>query len=343
MSALHVTHPWILLMLPLALAPLIVPVLAGSFYPSLAAVPSDRLSAVLDAGLRLAGLVAIAGTVLGLAGPFTGGGMVERLGTGANILLLADRSGSMNDTFGGKVPSGGEESKAAAAKRLLGDFIARREHDLFGLALFATMPIEVMPLTAHRAAILAAVDAIDRPGLGYTNVGRGLALALDMLRSSDRDAARVILLISDGAAVIDPQVQLKLRAAFAETAVHLYWLFLRTANGRGIDDVPRSPSDDTPRTMPERHLDIFFKSLKVPYRAFQTEGADGVGEALQAIDRLEQAPLPYREPTPVTDLTGLAFAVAGLATLALAAAAAGQVELRRRHGLPPATARHEPA
>ena len=216
MSALHVTHPWILLLLPLALAPLIVPVLAGSFYPSLAAVPSDRLSAVLDAGLRLAGLVAIAGTVLGLAGPFTGGGMVERLGTGANILLLADRSGSMNDTFGGKVPSGGEESKAAAAKRLLGDFIAKREHDLFGLALFATMPIEVMPLTAHRAAILAAVDAIDRPGLGYTNVGRGLALALDMLRSSDRDAARVILLISDGAAVIDPQVQLKLRAAFAE-------------------------------------------------------------------------------------------------------------------------------
>ena len=121
MSALHVTHPWILLLLPLALAPLIVPVLAGSFYPSLAAVPSDRLSAVLDAGLRLAGLVAIAGTVLGLAGPFTGGGIVERLGTGANILLLADRSGSMNDTFGGKVPSGGEESKAAAAKRLLGD------------------------------------------------------------------------------------------------------------------------------------------------------------------------------------------------------------------------------
>lgn len=46
----------------------------------------------------------------------------------------------------------------------------------------------------------------------------------------------------------------------------LYWLFLRTAGSLGIYELPEAGSD-TPQTAPERHLDLFFNSPGVSYRA----------------------------------------------------------------------------
>ena len=64
------------------------------------------------------------------------------------------------------------------------------------------------------------------------------ALALDMQEADTSPAARVIVLISDGAAVIDRKVQEQLRAAFARRPINLYWLFLRTEGTPGISTVP---------------------------------------------------------------------------------------------------------
>ncbi|SNB65510.1 mxaC protein [Arboricoccus pini] len=322
-------HLWLFWFIPLALLPILVRPWRRNAFSSLLVVPADRPSLLLSIGVKAMACIAIAAILIALSGPYVGGRMIERVGTGAQILILADRSGSMNDTFAGDRPDRDQESKASAATRLLADFVRRREHDLFGLAMFATLPIPVMPLTNHRDAILGAIDAVDRPGLGYTNVGRGLILALEMLRRSQSDGVRVILLVSDGAAVIDPDVQQRLRAGFAEAPVHLYWLFLRTAGGRGIYDVPDSPSVDNPRTMPERHLDLFFKSLGIPYRAFETDGADAVGQALAEIGRLEQAPLHYSEPTPRFELATPALILALIMTLLLTAALGSQVRFAR--------------
>ena len=65
----------------------------------------------------------------------------------------------MNDTFAGRSPEGGEESKATATKRILKDFIGQRPHDLVGVAAFSTSPMLVMPLTDHHDAVRAAIDA----------------------------------------------------------------------------------------------------------------------------------------------------------------------------------------
>ena len=150
------------------------------FVGSVAAAPADLLSTALRWILRFSGALAIALIVLALAGPYRGGETVSRVGEGAQVVILLDRSGSMNDTFAGRTPEGGAESKAAATKRILRDFVGRRPHDLFGVAAFSTSPILVLPLTDHRDAVRAAIDASDRPGLDYTDMARGLAMALSM-------------------------------------------------------------------------------------------------------------------------------------------------------------------
>jgi mxaC protein len=242
-------------------------------------------------------------------------------------VLLIDRSGSMDNTFAGQAPEGGEESKSAAARRLLKDFVLGREHDLVGVAAFSTSPMHILPLTDQKDAVLAAVDAMDRPGLAYTNVGRGLALALDMQEADTSLAARVIVLVSDGAAVIDRKVQEKLRAAFAKRRVNLYWLYLRTEGAPGILDVPKPGEEDTPQALPERHLNIFFKSLGIPYKAFEAENPEAVAAAVAEIGKLERSPITYYERVPQQSLAWLAYAIAAAAIVLLLVSKLAEVRL----------------
>lgn len=313
---LAITTPLLLLLLPLVLLPLIFPAQKSEGYPSLAVADTDTLSLVVDLLLRVAGAIAIAGLVLGLSGLHCLGQSIERLGEGANIVLLFDRSASMNDTFAGRPATGGEESKSAAARRFLNEFVASREHDRFGVTAFSTAPMFVLPLSDHKHATAAAIDAIELQGLALTDVGRGLAMAqamqeADILATQGNDArlgSRAIVLVSDGAAVIDGKLQEKLRAAFAKRPLHLYWIFLRTEGSRGISDAPQEGRPDTPYAMPERYLNRFFESLKVPYQAFEAENPAAVGEAIAAIDKLERSPITYVERIPQRDLSGFAYA-----------------------------------
>ncbi|WP_442756097.1 vWA domain-containing protein [Methylocystis sp. JAN1] len=302
-------HPELLLLAPVAVAPLLRSALRGSTITSLDCAPQDSLSSLVAIALKFLGVAALLCSLLGAAGPFFPGEEVERLAEGAQIVMLIDRSGSMNETFAGRNPSGGEESKAAAAKRILKAFVDSRRRDLVGVAAFSTSPMLVTPLSDHPDATKAAIDAIDRPGLDYTNIARGLAMALSMFRASDADHSRAILLISDGAGVIDPKIQDDLRADFRKTRVNLYWLFLRTEGSRGIYAAPDGDAE-SPQAAPERHLDLYFKSLGVPYRAFEAEGPKATEDALRQIDRLERRPMRYFEKLPRRDLSSVPFAVA---------------------------------
>ena len=336
--SLAVSHPLVLLLLPLAVLPLLATAQDTEGYPSLRAAKPDPLSVAIDLALRLMGAIAITALVLGLAGLHRLGQSIERLGEGANIVLLFDRSASMNDTFAGQAPTqSGEESKSAAARRFLKQFVTSREHDRFGIAAFSTSPMYVLPLSDHKEATLGAIDAIEQPGLALTNVGKGLAMALsmhdaDILSTQGTDggiASRAIVLVSDGAAVINRKVQQKLEAAFLKRPVNLYWIFLRTENSRGIFDKPGPDDTDTPFAMPERHLHLFFENLKIPYTAFEVENPAAVGEAVAAIDKLERRPMRYDERIPQKDFSGVAYAVAGLSLLLLVIAKLAEVKVSR--------------
>ncbi len=324
---LALSAPWVLLLLPLALLPLLFSSQREQSYPSIGGIEADPLSLAIDWTLRIAGAIAIVALILGLGGLHRLGRTIEKSGEGAHIVLLIDRSSSMDNTFAGRAPEGGEESKSAAARRLLKDFIVHRDHDLVGVAAFSTSPMHILPMTEHKDAVMAAVDAMDRAGLAMTNVGRGLALSLDMQEADTSPAARVIVLVSDGAAVIDRKVQDKLRAAFARRPINLYWLFLRTAGTPGISTVPAPGEEDTPQAMPERHLDKFFKSLGISYRAFEAENPEAIALAISEIGKLERSPITYLERIPHEDLSARVFAVAAAALLVLLAAKLSEVRL----------------
>lgn len=321
MFSLDVDHPALLFLLALALLPLAALPLHGSVLPAVALVPRDGLSIAVSLGIRLAGALAIAALVLGLAGLNLKAREIERIGSGANLMLLIDRSASMDNTFADRAPGAGEESKSAAAKRLLTEFLVRRPRDRIGIAAFSTSPIPVMPLTDHHEAVAAAVAAIDRPGLALTDVGRGLALALDSFdATAGLGGARAVLLVSDGAAVIDPRVQAALRDSLKRAPVRLYWLFLRTVGSPGIFDKPRVPGEDTPQAMPERHLNLFLASLGLPYRAFEAGSPEAVANAIAEIDRQESQPIAYLERIPRRDFARLCYAIAAAASALLLAA-----------------------
>ena len=140
-------------------------------------------------------------------------------------------------------------------------------------------------------------------------------------------ASRAILLVSDGAAVIDRRVQERLRAQIAKRPVNLYWLYLRTAGAPGIFDPPGEDVPDTPQALPERHLNLFFQTLKVPYKAFEAEDPKAVAEAITEIDKLERNPIRYQERIPEQDLSSIAYAIAAAGLLALLLAKLAEVRL----------------
>ncbi len=329
MDLLHlsVTRPAWMWLLALALLPWLYSARLSSAWPWLGSVPHDRTSRILDLALRAVASLCIATFVLAGAGLRHGGEAIERISHGAHIALLIDRSSSMNETFAGLTPNGNEESKAAAAKHLLDDFVGRRAHDRIGMVAFSTAPMFVLPLTEHQEAVHAAINAMDRPGLSYTDVARGLAMALSMFDNGDTLASHVVVLVSDGAAVIDRRVQDQLRSEIAAHPVRLYWLFLRTQNGLGIFDQPNDDVADTPQEMPERHLNLYFASLGSPYRAFEAADAEGLARAIDEIDRSESAPIRYSEPAPQHDLAVLMFALAACAAALLCVAKLAEVRI----------------
>ena len=327
-ARLSATSPLVLWLLPLALLPLLASAQRRTPVPAIDSGPADLLSRVVGWTLTAAGILGLAGLIVGLAGPCRRGETVIRTGIGAQVSMLVDRSGSMNETFAGRQPSGAEESKAAASRRLLGDFVGSREHDQFAVTAFSTAPMLVVPMTDRHEAVRAAIRAIDRPGLDYTNVARGLAMALSQFGAESANVSRALLMVSDGAAVIDPRVQGTLRAAFAKVRPNLYWLFLRTKGSPSISDKPAG--EDTPQAAPERHLDLFFKSLGTPYRAFEAEGPEAVAAAIRQIEALERDPIPYTERRPRRDLSGWAYGAALLGLVLLAAGKLAEADLHRR-------------
>lgn len=314
---LAVEHQWVLWGLILMVLPLLNSGMQTIDQPWLALLPQDKISQLLAFLLRLLAMLIIAFLVLGIAGLHLNEQTRERIGKGANIVLLLDRSNSMENSFAGRTPEGNEESKANAARRLLAEFVQHRPADRVGVAAYSTAPLFVMPLTANKSAVEAAIAATKNPALAYTHVAKGLSMALGFFQQPAQAGARIVVLVSDGAAAINKDDEQKLRAWFQQYQVRLYWLFLRTANSPGIYDQPQDARDDNAQAMPERYLHQFFSSLHTPYQAYEAESPLALQKAIQDINQLENQPLHYTERLPRTDLSGLCYLGAALLMLLL--------------------------
>src|SRR5262245_22441902 len=90
-------QPLFLLLLPLALLPLLRRRADTLAYPSVAWLPRDRAGRLLGLLWRALAVSAMASTIVGLAGPGQPGAEVVRSGRGAELLILMDRSSSMDN------------------------------------------------------------------------------------------------------------------------------------------------------------------------------------------------------------------------------------------------------
>ncbi len=264
-------------------------------------IPEDPLSEWMDRGLRFAASLAIVLLIIGISGPYQREQPVEHIGTGAHIVLLLDRSSSMNENFTGRyLGARASESKSAMARKLLSEFVDRREHDLFAMVAFAAAPIYVLPLTDDRVAVQSAIAAAGARGHGVTNIAPGLAMAVDFFRQRPKEGSRLVLLVSDGAARIDDETRERLKQMFQETGTTLYWIYLRNPTSAPLTERPANPNEST---TPEYFLNAYFESLDVPYKAFEAENPDAMEKAIREVERLENLPLPYQEILPRQDLS----------------------------------------
>lgn len=299
------SEPWALLLGIFAAVPLISTGQKIQAYSSLALVPEDPLSTAIDRALRVCAVSAILCLAAGIAGPHLREQWVERIGTGAHIVLLIDRSSSMNENFSGRYLGGAtHESKSAIASKLLAEFAGRRREDLFALVAFSAAPVYVLPLTQDQEAVQAAIRSLGNRGHGVTNIAPGLAMALDYFSGRPLTGSRIILLVSDGAARIDAETGDYLRQVFQNNRAALYWIYLRNPKGGTLSTPPQNPNEST---TPEYFLHRYFQTLGVPYRAYEADNPEAVQRAIVDVEQLENQPLHYLEKLPRLDLSGWCY------------------------------------
>lgn len=79
-------------------------------------------------------------------------------------------------------------NRIEVAKKVIADFVSKREGDRFGLVIFAGKPFLLSPLTSDLEAYSAILSKVttdsvrqEIPGLSGTNIGEGLLLASESL------------------------------------------------------------------------------------------------------------------------------------------------------------------
>ena len=302
---LSLTYPWVLLLSPLALLPFFGRHQKALRYSSLTALPFDAISFILFTLLKLVSASIILLLIFSLTSPYLKEQTVQRIGNGAQIVLLLDRSASMNENFAGRYFGGSaKESKVAIARKLLGEFVQQRQDDFFGMISFSTAPIHVLPLTQDKAAILAAIQATRSRGRGVTNIAPGLSMALDYFKDKPVTGSRVIMLVSDGAARIDQDTQTTLTQLFHQNKVLLYWIYLRNERSLSLKSLPSNANEST---SPEYFLHRFFQNMGTPYRAFEAENSEALQDAIAEVGQLENKPIRYTEKIPRQSLVDFCY------------------------------------
>jgi len=301
------SHPWMLWLLPLVFLPLLFQRAHSKNYSWLDMLPADPLSDLLGIILKALAVLTLLFIVLGLSAPHTNQQQIERIGVGAQIALVLDRSASMDDPFSGTgtIP----ESKSAAAARLITQFVQSRQNDLMGMITFSNSAMYVLPLTENKETIVAAVRATAGNALFQTNIGSGLTSGAGLFEKVPDSGSRVVILLSDGAGRIGMDAQQKIRDWYNRMNISLYWIVLRQPDGLSIFDKTYKPDPD--KALPAVfELNEFFSNMKTEYHAYEAEDPKTLQIAINDINRKERKPIKYFEKIPGKDFSNLCFILA---------------------------------
>lgn len=335
-------HPWMLLLVlvPIALAvwrarrrPAAGTISSAEFPLAAGATWRTRLKSV-PGGLCLLALVALG---VALARPQAGYGVVRTSADGVAIMMVMDRSSSMNGELGDgqRATTRFQAAQDAFRSFVLGDGAALegRRHDLVGLMAFARYPETIAPLTRATEAVAALAETITTAQQRVedgTAIGDALALAAARLHNAEQDLleqrdesddeladdfrikSKVIILLTDGennAGEADPIAAARLAA---EWGIKVYAIglsgdqYIRMPGGRR-QRLPGTGADD-------RVLRAIAEATGGFYRPVEDAGA--LRAVYEEIDRLETTEIRTREYTNYDErFTPLALAALALLTL----------------------------
>jgi mxaC protein len=313
---MHFIYPFFLLLIPLALAPIILSHTNKNYYSWNKMIPDDSISQIVGFLLKILNSIIIFLIVLILAQPTSEQKEVEKIGEGAQIGLVLDRSASMDEPFSGGEQKAGE-TKSGAASRLIIDFFESRTNDMVGVITFSNSAMYVLPLTQNKEAIKAAVNATAGNALFQTNIGAGLTSSAALFTGIADSGSRAIILLSDGAGRIDAPTQQKIKDWFDRYQIGLYWIVLRQPGGISIFDEEREFSDEE-ALPPQVELYQYFKTFRSPFKAYEADDPKSLEQAIQDINLKEKKPITYMELIPGKNYSPLLLIITlTLATLLL--------------------------
>jgi len=135
--------------------------------------------------------------VTALARPMWLGDPIVKELPARDLLLLVDLSGSMEERdFLGQ--DGVRITRLDAVKGVVGDFIARRESDRLGLAVFGQAAFLQAPFTEDRQVVGSLLEELEpRMAGAQTMIGDAIGLAVRLFEGSEKQN-KVAVLLTDG-------------------------------------------------------------------------------------------------------------------------------------------------
>jgi mxaC protein len=311
MNALHFFKPELLWLLPLALLPFISYGVKQFNFPGLEDWPKDFMSDWLRWGVRALAALTIASLVIAAAAPFTEGGTVIKVGEGAEIVVVLDRSGSMSENLQNDSQSINAKpiSKIEASRKVLLKFMEQRPADTFGVVAFNAAPISVAPLSADRALAKAALKSAESNSSGFTALNRALAMGLDYFNGRPFTATRLIMLVSDGDAVIEKEDREIIKNLFKQYRAKLIWVYVHAGVEKNILDSVIAGDNEIVTNAQKQEVEInqnvamnrLFEELEIPYQAFEVNSEAGLQHAVTEIGRATNKPTRYEYRLPRQD------------------------------------------
>ena len=317
--------PWLLLLLPLVPIGALVPRWFGMTsrpaamrygYTGLVVGHTRSWRTTLSPALTVLRLAAVALVIVAAARPQSSEAHTVIKGEGVDIILALDISGSMGSL------DMGFQNRLDAAKRVISDFIAERQHDRIGLVVFARESfIQSPPTTDHDLLQLLLDDlelASDLRIDDGTAIGLGLASAANMLKDSPNES-RLVILLTDGvnnSGQIDP---LTAAAAIKALGIKAYTIGVGRPSGSPLSQsgILGGRGSVQGSTLDEETLREIAVTTGALY--FRATDAQGLRAIYDEINKLEKSEIEERVFTLYEELMAwalvpaLAFLLAELA------------------------------
>lgn len=276
--------------------------------------------------------VAVASLAVALAGPRTPDAETKVSREGIAIMMVVDRSGSMQARD--LVKDDMSVDRLAVVKDVFEEFVLGgkaekgRPDDLVGLIAFAGYADSLCPLTLDHGNLVAMVkdlEIVNRRDEDGTALGDGLALAVERLRRS-KAKSKVAILLTDGVnntGSVDPEQAAELAAS---QNIKVYCI------GAGTDGLAPFPAIEpfSGRQVLRRiYVEIDEETLKriadkTGGRYFRATDRDALEEIYAEIDRLERTKITETQYLQYTEHYAM-FVVAALILTAVAAVAGATV------------------